>query len=193
MQQLLKKIINVPDKYARFLNTLSLLEYIGARKIIKSQKQQQLNEKLLAHISEELRHAWILKRAALKISSQCDNYETSNLLCGPEAMHYFQTIDHAAVTQLQESDLWNCYLFTTLLLELRALEFYSAFEQVLQELGKPSIFRGILAEENRHLQEMLEWIHLIPDHDAKLKQLKKIETTEFLVFMQAVEKCIRDL
>ena len=192
MQQLLKKIIGVPDQYARFLNTLSLLEYIGARKIIKSQQQQQLNEKLLAHVNEELRHAFILKRAALKISAQCDSYAASHLLCGIEAVHYFQTVDHATVTELQDSNPWHCYLFTTLLLELRALEFYSLFEQSLRELGKRSIFRGILAEENRHLQDMLAWMRLIPDYDDKLTRLKNIEMGEFAVFMQAVEICVGD-
>ncbi|HVV67920.1 MAG TPA: hypothetical protein VHE99_02630 [Gammaproteobacteria bacterium] len=186
MQQLLKKMIGEPQQLARFLNTLSLLEYIGARKIIKSLQQQQLNEKLLGHMNEELRHALILKRAAVKISPQCDDYATWNLLCGDEAWHYFQTVDHAAITLLQETDPWRCYVFTTLLLELRAVEFYTIFEQSLQELGKPSIFRGILHEENRHLQEMLAWIRLIPDSNAKLAQLQEMEAAEFSAFMGSV-------
>lgn len=190
MQQLLKNIITSPKIYARFLNTLSLLEYIGARKILKSQHQQYLTEKLLAHSIEELRHARVLKRAAIKIAPEYDSYAPDALLCGAEATHYFQTVDHATNTVIGEYNPWHCYLYTTLLIEIRALSFYSTCEEILQELGMPSVFRGILVEEEQHLQEVTEYLQKIPGYEKNLEILKNIEEKEFSGFLQAVERNI---
>jgi len=190
MQQLLKNIISSPKIYARFLNTLSLLEYIGARKILKSQHQQFLTEKLLAHSIEELRHARVLKRAAMKISPECDSYAPAALLCPTEATHYFQTVDHATNSIIGEYNPWHCYLYTTLLIEIRALSFYNTCEEILKELGMPSVFRGILVEEEQHLQEVTECLQKIPNHAENLQLLKNIEEKEFNAFLLALENNI---
>lgn len=191
MKNILIKLIQSPENYARFLNTLSLLEYIGARKIIKSQHQDQLNEKILAHMSEEIRHAEVLKRAALKIAPQvCQTYAPEALICGREAWQYFQAIDQAAARELDEKNSWNCYLYTTWLIETRAINFYTLFEEVLQQQGKPSVFRGILVEEHRHLDEIATSLQNIPGHDAKLARLKVIEELEFKNWINAIERTI---
>lgn len=189
MEKLLQKIITTPTIYARFLNTLSLLEYIGARKILKSQQHQHLTSKLLSHIGEELRHAQILKRAALKIEPNlCNTYTPESLLCGNAAHHYFQTVDHAPIHELNEHNPWHCYLYTTCIIEIRALAFYTTFETALRTLEKPSVFRGILAEEERHLEEVKNWLSAIPNYEQNLQRLKNIEEKEFAVFLLEVEK-----
>lgn len=191
MKEIITKLIQSPENYARFLNTLSLLEYIGTRKIIKSQHQDQLNEKILAHMSEEIRHAEVLKRAALKIAPQvCETYAAETLMCGREAWEYFQAVDHAAAKELNEQDSWNCYLYTTWLIETRAIRFYALFDDVLQQLGKPTIFRGILVEEHRHLDEIETCLQSIPGHDAKVAKLKSIEEQGFNNWMKAIERVI---
>lgn len=192
MEKLLENIIATPVIYARFLNTLSLLEYIGARKILKSQHYQLLNTKLLSHMSEEMRHAQILKRAAMKISPDCDTYMPKTLLCEGAAYHYFQTVDHAPAAEFNEHNPWHCYLYTTSVIEIRALNFYGIFEKVLKKLGNPSVFRGILAEEKRHLEQVSDWLHAIPNYSARhLERLKEIEEREFGVFLSAVEDYVR--
>lgn len=184
MKDILFKIIQSEKILARFLNTLSLLEYIGARKILKSQHQEAITEKILAHAQEEIRHAQVLKRAALKLSPDlCATYVPESLLCGKEATHYFQTIDHA----LNERDSWQAYLFTTWLIEIRAVSLYTLFDEVLMENNKSAIFRGILQEEQNHLDEILSWLQTIPDHQAKMQQLKIIEEQAFLKWMESIE------
>ena len=42
----LKRLACRPEAHARFVNTLSLLEYIGARKIMKSQKESRITAAL---------------------------------------------------------------------------------------------------------------------------------------------------
>lgn len=190
MKTLLNCIISIPDIYARFLNTLSLLEYIGARKIIKSQNYEILTEKTLNHSIEELRHARLLKRAAVKILPECETYHEQVLLCGKQAFHYFQTIDHTANTVLSDYNPWHCYLYTTALIEIRAIDFYTQCEEILLALNKPSPFRGILIEEEKHLQDINEGLIKIPNFEKDLAILKKIEKKEFDIFLKALKQSI---
>lgn len=60
-QECLTALVKQPTLHARFLNTLSLLEFIGARKIMKSQEEDSVTPAVLAHATEEIRHAQVLK------------------------------------------------------------------------------------------------------------------------------------
>lgn len=192
MKDMIKSIVADREIYARFLNTLSLLEYIGARKILKSQAQENINEKILAHVSEEIRHAQVLKKIAIKIApGLCDTYKIEALFCGREAGQYFQTVDRAVEKLLADVNPWHAYLFTTLLIELRATDFYQQFEDILQSLGETA-FRGILVEEERHLNEVLNWIESVPNYSEKLVALKKIEEAAFFNFMASMEQVLKN-
>lgn len=191
MKTTLHKIIRSPLIHARFINTLSLLEYIGARKIIKSQQQTQITVDILAHMVEELRHAQILKRAALKLAPQlCATYAPEALFCGEAACRYIQTLDHAAEKLFNERDPWPSYLYTTLLIEERANKVYPQIDKVLQENGKPTLFRGILVEEERHLQEINHCLKTIPDAENRATILRPIEQNAFADFVSAMEEAL---
>lgn len=188
MKTLLKNIITTPTLLARFLNTLSLLEYVGARKILKSQKYDQIDEQMLAHAAEEIRHAQVVKRAALKLAPElCNDYSEAALLCGKEAHDYFQTLDQA-VNEVVQANPKHAYLFTTYLIEIRAVEFYNLFDTALNEADKPAIFRGILVEEERHLAEILAALKTFDYADSKIEQLTYIEQQAFAKFMAAVQQ-----
>jgi len=194
MNHLLRTIATSDNLYGRFLNTLSLMEYTGARKIVKSQQQNFLNKRILEHMAEEMRHALTLKKAALRVAPKlCETYESEALLCGTEAYHYFQTVDHLAKNELSEQDPWHCYLYTTFLIEVRVLIFYAAFEKILLELGKPLVFRGILAEEKKHLEEVSRWLSVIPNYENNIARLKAIEEEAFDNFLSAIEEQIKPL
>lgn len=180
MKTVLQKIVESTELLARFINTLSLLEYIGARKIIKSQPQESLNEEILAHMYEEVRHAQVLKRAALKLAPElCATYAKTALLKGDAACRYIQTVDHAAQEAFAERDPWRSYLYTTFLVEERANSLYPMIDEVLSAAGKNPLFRGILEEEQRHLAEISAWLKEIPEGEAKILQLRTIEVTAF--------------
>jgi len=63
-EDLLPEILEKPSIHARMVNTFSMLEYIGTRKILKSQDAPSMTLSLLAHIQEEIRHAQMLKKLA---------------------------------------------------------------------------------------------------------------------------------
>ena len=96
LEDLIGAIVADPALHARWLNTLSYLEYVGFRKIVKSQRAEVLTAAILGHACEEGRHALGLKKLAIKLGGvQFDSYAPEVLLCGEEAAAYFQGLDKA--------------------------------------------------------------------------------------------------
>ena len=193
MEDLIKKILISKNLKARFLNTLSLLEYIGARKILKSQPQESFHAQLLNHVAEEIRHAQLLKRMALKLEPDlCMTYEPKALLCGGDAVDYFQALDHAAQKEFFETDSWISYLYTTYLVEKRATSFYQAIDNMLIEMKNPPLFRGILVEEDRHLDDIKKALEKVPSARARLVTLQKIEAEAFSKLVQVLHAALEE-
>lgn len=177
------------------MNTLSFLEYIGARKILKSQKQESISSELLAHISEEIRHAQILKKVALKLSNgTLVTYSEEHLLCGRQAVRYAQQVDHAAEKLWGGSDHWQSYLYTTLLLEERANQLYPLYDEALEATGRSTVFQGILREEALHLESVLGSLGVAPTvppnsevQAERLNALRTFEEAAFAEFLTSLE------
>jgi hypothetical protein len=75
LESLVDKIVADQVLHARWLNTFSYLEYVGFRKIVKSQKAEALTAAILGHACEEGRHALGLKKLALRLGgAEFDSY-----------------------------------------------------------------------------------------------------------------------
>jgi hypothetical protein len=158
-KQTLADLVQVPELHGKFLNTLSLLEYIGARKIMKSQKEAEITPTVLGHMVEEIRHAQIVKKLALKIGGpSLKSYDESALLCGDEGRAYIQAIDKKAEEVLGQKDSVANYLLTTLIIEERAQEIYPLYDQLLAPLGLNGPLKAIFREEEEHLFQVTEML-----------------------------------
>jgi len=204
LEKVMTALLANPSAQARFVNTLSLLEYIGARKIIKSQEEQSITLDTLSHAAEEIRHAFALKRLALKMSKgNLNTYKEEHLLCGESARNYIQNVDNNLAKILENHSQSQCsssqavkidrelstdfsmnvhtnYLLTTLLLEERAQVLYPFYEKVLSDQGYRGVLRGILNEEDAHLNYVQEKLLGIsqPSHEgieANSEAEKKLE------------------
>lgn len=180
------------DLHARLINTFSQLEYIGARKIVKSQTDRSMTLELLSHITEEIRHAQILKLLALRMSDQSlETYDDAHLLAGPEGRSYIQTVDHAVDAALSgilpaKREFVN-YLVTTLLIEERAAQVYPIYDLYLEKFGLSGKLSSIVRDEDKHLQAVTLHIQkLLPQANAALKKLRGLEVQCFSTFMKAV-------
>ncbi len=162
-----------PEIHARFLNTVSLLEYIGARKILKSQTASSINLDLLTHASEELRHAWMFKKMALALDPALISYQEHHLWRGDAATSYFQSLDRAVASLVTDTRL--NYLLTTLLIEERAQGLYSLLPAILDA---PHM-RTILREEDRHLEIVTQ--ELKNNHHLAQLRIKETQLFQSLV------------
>ncbi|HNS11182.1 MAG TPA: hypothetical protein PKM97_01110 [Bacteroidia bacterium] len=187
MKELIKNIIANDSIHARWLNTLSLMENTGARKISASEHPILVSELVLKHAAEEARHAYFLKKQISKIpGTACIDFSLDNLLGGMCSYHYLQNLDIYTsryaneVLKLKGDQLRKaCYLLVTFAIEVRADELYPIYQNQLDATGHTVNVKSIIAEEAGHLEEMVkqlesfsaEWqIHadIICAHEQKL-------------------------
>ena len=189
LEDLFRGLAANPALHARFINTISFMEYVGARKIMKSQMDTEFDLELLSHVAEEAKHAWLVKRLALRVDKDAaETYGPEHLLCPVEAEGYMQSIDAAAEEGLADFDdsdagfskQWLNYLYSSLLIEERADTFYKVYAVVLEELGLAGTVRSILKDETKHLAAMAERIERHdPDARARLVELRVAERAAF--------------
>jgi CRISPR/Cas system-associated endonuclease Cas3-HD len=188
-----KTLSQQPHLHARFLNTLSFLEYIGARKIMKSQEESLVTPSVLAHATEEIRHAQIIKKLALKVGAKSVyTYQPEALLCGDEAKAYIHGIDYKAQAVLGEKDSWRNYLLTTLVVEERAQELYPYYDEVLSAIGLGGPLKTIVREEVGHLEEVVEKLKVAGQvSEDMIHQVRQEEQKLYNQFFQAIDKIIQ--
>ena len=97
-----------PRRHARLLNTLSRMEYVGVRKMLKSRRSEHLDLDGLQHMLDETIHALRLKKAALAAGRRAqpavDTYSADDTLAGDAGEAYLQGVDRAAETALADLD-----------------------------------------------------------------------------------------
>lgn len=161
----LPAIVAEPFLHARMVNTLSRMEYVGVRKMLKARHVDQLDLDGVQHIVEEATHALRLKKAAVKLlggEEGVRTYSEEDTLAGNGAEAYLQGVDHGCEELLAGLNLEEParseanYLLSSFIIEIRAEAFYPMYEQVLQDAGAPFSVRSILKDEERHLAEMFE-------------------------------------
>ena len=174
--------------HARFANTLSMLEYVGARKILKSQRAADVTLDTLAHAAEEIRHAALLKRLALTLSDGAlVTWEDDALLCGPEGRAYFQGLDASCAAALGVPDPAANYALTTLIVEERATTLYPVWADLLDRLEVNHRLRALIREEDGHLADIRDWLaRSRPIDTATLATLRRGEAAAFGALIAAM-------
>jgi hypothetical protein len=154
---LLDVIVAEPQRHARMLNTLSLLEHMGSHKIMATQHSAAIDQATLKHVAEEAHHAFFMKRQAEKTAERALEYVTDDLLAPSSARMYFQRLEGATVRALGEKrGARAAYLYMSMIVEFRALWFYGLYEQALKRARHALSLRRVLGEEQAHLGDMAE-------------------------------------
>jgi hypothetical protein len=177
-----------PAAHARFLNTLSLMEHIGSRKIMASQSEHGLSGDTLRHLAEETRHAYFFKRSAEKLARRALGYSTSETIAGAAARGYMERLDAEILRELAGAESALPYLYMSLIVELRAVWFYRLYQEALAEHEQSLSLRSVLAEEELHLGVMLARLSgMDKDFAARVKHFQALERERFRVLWDAIE------
>jgi hypothetical protein len=198
---LLDRIIADRVSHARFVNTLSRLEYVGVRKILKSRRSERLDLDGLQHILDEAVHALRLKKAAAALAATSpdgagagvvDTFADGATLAGDAGETYLQALDHRAeeaLGDLPEAERGEVnYLLTSAAIEVRAQVFYPIYEARLRALDAGFSVAAISKDEDRHLGEMSAGLaRALPDWRRRLEPLLTAEEALFSRFLAAVE------
>jgi hypothetical protein len=195
---LLDRIIAQPAVHARLLNTLSRLEYVGVRKMLKSRRADALDLDGLQHILDETVHALRLKKAALALAGErggVTTYAAADTLAGDAGEDYIQGVDGAAETVLadlsEERRSEVNYLLTSAAIEVRAQAFYPLYEARLRSHGVNVSVAAILRDEDRHLGEMAAQLEAaLPGWRGRLQAVLDAEVALFDAFVTSLEAAL---
>jgi hypothetical protein len=179
---------DAPRPHALFLNTLSLMEHIGSRKIMASQSPAQPNLDTLKHLAEEARHAFFFKRSAEGMAKRTLGYGDAEMLAGHSARAYMGRLDAHIAKELGENVPAHLpYLYMSLIIELRAIWMYRLYDHALRAADSRLSLRSVLAEEELHLAEMLEAIAAADSEmDSRLEGFMTYEDGRFRTLWAAI-------
>ncbi len=194
---LLPHIVADNALHAKWLNTLSLMENTGARKISASEDPVTVTYIVLKHAAEEHRHAFYLKKQIDKTGEgQCPTYAADYLLAPAYSKYYLNQLD-IEVSRYLKKELglsgaalrFGAYLLVTYAIEVRADELYPIYQQALDNASSKVNVKSIILEEEGHLEEMIRQLHdFSPDWQFHADKAVAIESRLFADWVNALGK-----
>src|ERR1700749_3520420 len=170
LREVVAGIVANNEMHAKWLNSLSMMENTGARKISKYEHPVHTNIIVLKHAAEEARHAYYLKKQIGKLAKDaCPDYSYPYLLAPIESHHYLNMLDVDACRYLKNklnlegrALKHGAYLLVTYAIEVRADMLYGVYQEALTKHASKVNVKSIILEEEGHLEEMqrmLEGFH----------------------------------
>jgi len=196
---LLPLIIANNELHAKWLNTLSLMENTGARKISACEDPLTVTYIILKHAAEEHRHAFYLKKQIEKVGEgKCPTYEPGYLLAPAQSRYYLNQLD-IDVCRYLKNELglkgkelrFAAYLLVTYAIEVRADELYPVYQEALEKEGSRVNVKSIILEEEGHLEEMINQLKAFSEN-WQLHADKAVEL-EARLFAKWVESLVSEL
>ncbi|ANI90522.1 hypothetical protein A9P82_00065 [Arachidicoccus ginsenosidimutans] len=171
----LEKIVENDALHAKLLNTLSLMENVGARKISKYEHPVHVSLTVLKHAAEEARHAFYLKKQIGKLDENlCPDYSAEYLLAPIQSHQYLHQLDAKVCRYLYGRGLTGramqdaAYILVTYAIEVRADDLYDIYQRVLTKHNSKVNVKSIILEEAGHLEEMTRMLN---EFDANWKPI----------------------
>jgi hypothetical protein len=199
-RRLLDRIVVDARLHARFVNTLSRLEYVGVRKILKSRRSEHIALDGLQHILDEAVHALRLKKAAVALAGGAgagavQTFADDATLAGDAGEGYLQALDRRAEEALLDLPALvraeANYHLTSAAVEVRAQVFYPLYDRCLQDNGVGFSVSAISKDEDRHLEEMATGLEkTLPEWRRRLEAVLAAEEALYARFLAAVEAAL---
>jgi hypothetical protein len=189
-RSLLDRIVTDKALLPRFINTLSMLEHMGSHKIMATQTGCSIDQPTLRHLAEECQHAFFMKRQAEKAAARPLTYTAADLLAPVAARMYFRRLEASMVRSLvTEGSLGAAYLYMSMIVEFRAVWFYTLFQQALQRHAHVMSLKRLLGEEQNHLTDMAERLeHAGELSDTRLEAFVCIEHSLYRRLLDSLQQ-----
>ena len=163
LELILNNIVEQPERETEWLELLSLLEYVGARKLFKSVPFHEITATTLKHMHEEAQHAYLLKRVASDLCQSDRSWRNNPLF--DVGYWYLDGVDKE-VTQLSLELGLPPYALVTAVIEERALVVYPPYLERTRNPAVQRVIRQIMTQERSHLA-------LFPQLSAAAKERAK--------------------
>jgi rubrerythrin len=199
LENVTDRIVQDNKLHALWLNSLSMMENTGARKISKYEDPVHTGIIVLKHAAEEARHAYYLKKLIGKLDpAACPDYSFPYLLAPVETHHYLNRLDVEVCRYLRQTMglagralMHGAYLLVTYSIEVRADMLYGIYQQALTHYNSRVNVKSIIAEEEGHLEEMQHMLVTFhPNWESIAADVCRIEEALFTGWVTAVGKFI---
>ncbi len=189
------RIVQNNELHTRWLNSLSMMENTGARKISHYEDPVHSDITVLKHAAEEARHAYYLKKLIGRLNEDaCPDYTFPHLLAPIETHHYLNRLDVEASRYLKNklglsgrALMHGAYLLVTYSIEVRADMLYGIYQDALTRYNSRVNVKSIIAEEEGHLAEMQRMlVSFRPDWQELAADVIAIEDALFTTWASAV-------
>ncbi len=188
LEEITDKVAADSKLHAKWLNTLSLMENTGARKISASEDKSDVTLLVLKHAAEEHRHAYYLKKQIEKIDKNlCPTYSAEFIIAPASSKFYLNKLD-TTVCRYLKNELglegkelrFAAYLLVTYAIEVRADELYPIYQHALDKAKSKVNVKSIIVEEEGHLEEMINQLkQFSPEWEMHAAKAVEIETGLF--------------
>ena len=136
LKTILSEIVKDEIMHAKWLNTLSMMENAGSRKISACEHKTDVSVSILKHAAEEARHAYFLKTQIKKLApGKFDTYRLKHLIAPMSSYQYLDRLDFQISKYLKEEIKmpedqirYASYLLTTYAIEERADHLYPVYD-----------------------------------------------------------------
>ncbi len=197
LQSILDTILPSDELHGKWLNSLSMMENTGARKISKYEHPVHTSIVVLKHAAEEARHAYYLKKQIGKLSGvSCPDYSYPYLLAPVESHHYLNMLDVEACRYLKKklnlegrALKHGAYLLVTYAIEVRADMLYGIYQEALNKYNSKVNVKSIILEEEGHLAEMERMLkEFRPDWESLAADMCAVEDKLFSDWISAIAR-----
>lgn len=191
--QFLQEILNSEAAHYHWLRSLSYLEYIGYRKMVKALGYGEMNQGVYHHLTDEIRHSFMLKELAEKAFDGKFQHVPFEKDLVTLAESYFHDVDEAihqwVVYSSGEERPYLCYLLTSYLIEKRAMTVYPSYFAQVQEAAAKVIIQKIIKDERDHLGYLETHLANLPEKAAfDHSNLWQFETTRFHEYLGQIRQ-----
>lgn len=181
-----------------WLRSLSYLEYIGYRKMVKSLSHQEVGKGIYHHLTDEIRHSFMLKELADKGFDGKNLNGLFNHRFVDISEGYFQDLDQEVkkwvIKSSRSANPYWCYILVSYIIEKRAIKIYPQYYLRLQEVPYKYIIQKIIKDEQEHLNYIEETIQMIPElDDFEDSHLWAFEDHRFSEYLDQFQGCLQDI
>lgn len=170
-ENFLRWVISDERVEAEWLDLLSLLEYVGCRKILKALSYREVSCDVLQHIQEEASHAHLLKELAVR--KGVGNRPWTENHFADLGWAYFQQLDGQITESARETTETSerFYPAVSWAIETRALLVYKQYVKITADEQVKKILAQILAQEKRH-ETQFGASGFSPQFQTKVKEIE---------------------
>jgi hypothetical protein len=188
LTSIIQTVVAQPALHAKWLNTLSMMENTGSRKISRFEHPVEVDIMILKHAAEEARHAYYLKKQIAKMEGErCPDYSFPYLLAPVASYQYLHHLDVSASRYLKKVlklEGWAmrqaAYLLVTYAIEVRADMLYGIYQDALTAIGSKVNVKSIIKEEEGHLAEMTRMLkEFSPEWESIAADICQVEDELF--------------